>query len=296
MVQWNFSHRFGASNNRIMGEDAKMSGLNFTGRTAIVTGAASGIGRAVALRFAQFGARVFLLDKNSELLTQSVREIQDLVEDAEVEGLCVDLTDGLAVDALLAGIKEKSGQFHHLVNSAVNFVAAGVDATESDWEAAFAVNVTAASLLTAKFSRDVGGDGTVVNISSISAHAAQPNRWTYNASKAAILALTRGQALDLAVQGIRVNSVSPGWIWTPEVEKAAGGDRLKWEPIWGQYHILQRLGEPREIADAVLFLSSPMSSFVTGSELLVDGGYSALGPEGLGETAKFAARVGKEEV
>ena len=270
-----------------------MSGINFTGRTAIVTGSASGIGRAVALRFAQFGARVYLLDKNSELLSESVHEIQEAVENADVQGICVDLTDGLAVDGVLSGIREKSGHLHHLVNSAVNFVAAGVDATESDWEATFGVNVIASSLITAKFSRDVGCDSTVVNISSISAHAAQPNRWTYNASKAAILALTRGQALDLAAQGIRVNSVSPGWIWTPEVEKAAEGDRSKWEPIWGKYHILRRLGEPREIADAVLFLSSPMSSFITGTELLVDGGYTALGPEGLGETAKFAARVGR---
>jgi len=270
-----------------------MSDLNFVGRTAIITGSASGIGRAVALRFAQAGARVYLLDKNSELLAQSVQEIEKEVENPDVEGVCIDLTVGLEVDRVLREIREKSGHVHHLVNSAVNFVAAGVDATESDWEASFGVNVIAASLLTSKFSRDVGRAGTVVNISSISAHAAQPNRWTYNATKAAILALTRGQALDLAPQGIRVNSVSPGWIWTPEVEKAADGDRSKWEPVWGQYHILQRLGEPREIADAVLFLSSPMSSFITGTELLVDGGYMALGPEGLGETAKFAARVGR---
>jgi NAD(P)-dependent dehydrogenase (short-subunit alcohol dehydrogenase family) len=128
----------------------------------------------------------------------------------------------------------------------------------------------------------------VVNIASISAHVAQPNRWTYNACKGAIVSLTRCQALDLAPYGIRVNAISPGWIWTPEVAKAAGGEREKWEPVWGRFHMLRRLGEPREVARAVLFLCSPDASFITGVELPVDGGYLGLGSEGLGDTASFA--------
>ena len=101
--------------------------------------------------------------------------------------------------------------------------------------------------------------------------------------------MTRGQALDLARDGIRVNTVSPGWIWTAEVEKAAaGGGREQWEPIWGKFHMLERLGEPSEVAEVVVFLSSDRASFVTGAEIFVDGGYSAMGPEGLGEAAQFA--------
>lgn len=264
--------------------------FDFRGRVTIVTGGASGIGRACAEGFSAHGAKVFVLDRNADLLAQSVASVREKHPHADITSIPLDITDDDAVDDSISRIAAECGEIHHLVNSAVNFVAAGVDSSREDWDAAFGVNVTSASLLSAKFSRHAGPDATIVNISSISAHAAQPDRWTYNATKAAILALTRGQALDLAPQGIRVNAVSPGWVWTPEVEKAAGGEREKWEPIWGRFHILRRLGNPEEIANPVLFLSSPLSSFITGAELLVDGGYRALGPEGLGDTAKFAAR------
>ena len=94
-------------------------------------------------------------------------------------------------------------------------------------------------------------------------------------------------ALDLAPYGIRVNSVSPGWIWTREVDKAAQGDRATWEPVWGQYHMLERCGDPVECAGPVLFLFSDDASFINGTDLSVDGGYLGLGPEGLGKTSKF---------
>ena len=132
------------------------------------------------------------------------------------------------------------------------------------------------------------GGGAIVNVSSISARIAQPDRWTYNSAKGAVQNLTRCMALDLAPYGIRVNSVSPGWIWTREVEKAAGGNRAKWEPVWGDFHILRRLGETVEVAAAILFLLSPDASFITGADLPVDGGYQALGSEGLGNASQFA--------
>jgi NAD(P)-dependent dehydrogenase (short-subunit alcohol dehydrogenase family) len=110
-------------------------------------------------------------------------------------------------------------------------------------------------------------------------------------SKGAVNQLTKCAALDLAPLKIRVNSVSPGWIWTREVDRAAqldGGGRIKWEPIWGQYHMLERCGESVEVARPVLFLLSDESSFITGTDLPVDGGYQSMGPEGLGKTAVVA--------
>jgi NAD(P)-dependent dehydrogenase (short-subunit alcohol dehydrogenase family) len=131
------------------------------------------------------------------------------------------------------------------------------------------------------------GGGSIVNMSSISAHIAQINRWTYNAAKGAVNQLTKCTALDYAKFGIRVNSVSPAWIWTREVQKAAdlaGGGKEKWAPVWGEYHMLERCAEPVEVAGPVLFLLSDDASFITGTDLPIDGGYLAMGPEGIGKT------------
>ena len=264
----------------------------FEGRIAVVTGAASGLGAATAEAFARQGATVVLVD----LAKAAVEERQSALEalGATASAEAIDITDADAVTGMLSRIAHERGGIHHVVNCAASFIAAGAAATKYEWSRSLDVNVVASSMLTAAASEWMPRGSTVVNISSISAHAAQPDRWTYNATKAAILALTRGQALDLAKKGIRVNAVSPGWIWTAEVEKAAGeGGREKWEPVWGRYHMLERLGEPSEVADAVLYLSGPRSSFITGSELMVDGGYSAMGPEGLGDTAQFAGSDAK---
>jgi len=260
----------------------------FDEHVTVVAGGASGIGAACASAFALEGARVAILDIDGPGATATAMSIRESAGPEKVEAFTVDVRDDNAVNDAVASIAARWGGIDHLVNSAVNFVAKGLTATREQWEAALDVNVIGSALLTARAARDMRPGATVVNISSISAHSAQPERWTYNATKAAILALTRGQALDLSPAGIRVNAVSPGWIWTPEVEKAAGGDRSRWEEVWGQYHILRRLGEATEVADAVLFLSSSKASFITGTELFVDGGYNALGPEGLGDTSKFA--------
>lgn len=265
-----------------------MSDRDFEGKVAMVTGAASGIGAACATAFAARGARVALVDLDADKLEGQRAAIASTAGDSNVVAFTLDLTDDSAVEKAVAALVTLWGGVDNLVNCAASFVNGGRDATRQEWERSLGVNVIASSMLTGRVSRFMPRGSAVVNIASISAHAAQPERWTYNATKAAILAMTRGQALDLARDGIRVNSVSPGWIWTPEVEKAAGGDRAKWEPVWGRFHMLERLGEPFEVAEAVLFLSSHRASFVTGAELLVDGGYSAMGPEGLGDDAQFA--------
>lgn len=260
----------------------------FAGHVAVVTGSGSGIGAATALAFAREGARVYLFDINAERVRAVASEICSSHGPRSAVPIAVDVIDDAAVSVAIAGIQDEDGVIHHVVNCAVDFVAAGISATREQWNHAFGVNVIGQALLTAKAAALMPPGSTIVNISSISAHAAQPNRWTYNACKAAILALTRGEALDLRHKGIRANAISPGWIWTPEVAKAAEWDRAKWEPVWGGFHILERLGEPSEVADAVLYLSSTRSSFITGTELFVDGGYHAIGPERLGESAGFA--------
>jgi NAD(P)-dependent dehydrogenase (short-subunit alcohol dehydrogenase family) len=262
--------------------------MDWAGRVAIVTGSASGIGQATAREFAASGAAAAIFDINEEGGRQTAEALR--TEGWQAAFHRVDVSDAQACRAAVEAVVAQWGRVDFLVNSAVSFIGKGIDVTTADWERSLGVNVRGgANMVQACLEPMRATRGAaVVNIASVSAHVAQPSRWTYNACKGAIVNLTRCQAMDLAPLGIRVNCVSPGWIWTPEVAKAAQGDRAKWEPVWGRYHLLRRLGEPREVARAVLFLCSEDASFITGTELLVDGGYMAMGSEGLGETSSFA--------
>ena len=262
-----------------------MDPLEFAGRSAVVIGGASGIGAATVLRLAELGASVAIFDID----TAAAASVADQLP---TKALCtihdVDVSDEGALRTAVATVVEATGKLDFLVNSAASFISAGSGATRDEWDRVLEVNVRGCATSVSVVSQHMPPGSAIVNVGSISAHIAQPRRWTYNATKAAIVEMTKCQALDLAPLGIRVNVVSPGWIWTPEVAKAAEGGRDRWEPVWGKYHILRRLGEPREVASAITFLLSPSASFITATELLVDGGYLALSAEGMGDDSRFA--------
>jgi NAD(P)-dependent dehydrogenase (short-subunit alcohol dehydrogenase family) len=258
----------------------------FEGKTAIVTGGASGIGKACVERICMEGGSVLFSGisdagkKTDQEFSERGFDIDFIQGDMSEEKFCRRIVD-TAID--------KWGHIDCLVNNAFSFIAKGMDAEREDWDRIFNVGpvgyATMVQLCAPHMKKR--GKGSVVNMSSISAHIAQPNRWTYNAAKGAVVQLTRCMAMDLAPD-IRVNTLSPGWIWTREVDKAANFDREKWGPIWGKFHLLRRLGEVEEVAAATAFLLSDDASFVTGTDLFVDGGYLAMGSEGLGEASSFA--------
>lgn len=259
----------------------------FQGKVALVTGGTNGIGYAIALELLREGAQVVVSG-----LPADGAEGEHAFAAAGFTPFVVtgDLASEAFCDELVAAALARHGRLDYLVNNAFSFIAKGLDATREDFLRSLSVGPIAFARLiqlVAEPMKRVGG-GAIVNVSSISAKIAQPNRWTYNAAKGAVTQLTRCAALDLAPHKIRVNSVSPGWIWTREVDKAAGGDRATYDPIWGQFHMLRRMGLPIEIAGPVLFLLSDDASFITGSDLPVDGGYNGLGPEGLGQNTKIA--------
>ena len=262
----------------------------FKGKVALVTGGASGIGRATARELSREGAAVLILDRSEN--GQTVAD-EFVAAGYDAQFLQGDVADPATGQRAVAAAVAKWGQLNYLVNNAFSFVAKGLDATPEDWDISLRVGpIGYANLAQAAVPamRRAGG-GAIVNVSSISAFIAQPNRWTYNAAKGAVDNLTKCMAFDLAPFHIRVNSISPGWIWTQEVFKAAaidGGGREKWDPIWGEYHMLRRCGEPVECAAAALFLLSDDASFVTAADLAVDGGYMGMGPEGLGKTTVLA--------
>lgn len=245
----------------------------FAGTVAVISGGASGIGQATAEAFVACGAHVVILDRDAARL-QSV--VPALGTATPVLG---DVSRPEDCQAAAGAAAALGRPVRWLVNCAASFLAKGEDATAADWDLSLGVNVKGTALLASAvvpLIRAAGG-GAIVNLASISGYIAQPNRWTYNATKGAILALTRCQALDLARDNIRVNSISPGTIWTPELDRMTNGNRAAWEPIFGPHHMLNRVGEPSEVASAVLFLCSPAASFITSADLVVDGGYIHMG-------------------
>jgi NAD(P)-dependent dehydrogenase (short-subunit alcohol dehydrogenase family) len=166
---------------------------------------------------------------------------------------------------------------------AASYVDAGMDTSRDDWLTSLNVNVVGAARMVREahpYMKQRGG-GAVVNFGSVGGKRGRQGRWAYPTSKAALIHLTRCQAADLAADNIRANSLSPAWTWSRPLREAAGEDRELAERFAADLHILRRFAEPREVAEAVVFLCSEHATFITGSDLACDGGNSALGPEGL---------------
>jgi NAD(P)-dependent dehydrogenase (short-subunit alcohol dehydrogenase family) len=262
----------------------------FSDKVAIVTGGSTGIGFAIARELCREGACVAFTGR-SDMGFASEKTLKKAGYNAMfIQG---DMSDEHFCKKTVQETLDKWNKVNYLVNNAFSFIAKAMDAQAEDWQRSYFAGPVAYARMIQNVvdpMRNQGG-GAVVNIASVSAHIAQVSRWTYNAAKGAVKQLTRCQALDLASENITVNSVSPAWIWTRELEKAAqldGGGREKWEPIWGQFHMLERCAEPIECAGPALFLLSDDASFITGTDLLIDGGYLAMGPEGLGKQSSFA--------
>ena len=256
----------------------------FANKTAVVTGGSAGIGKATTEEFLKEGASVVYTGISERGLEPQKNWTK---AGYNVKFLRGDMGDSAFCRRTVTETIELFGKVDYLVNNAADFTAKGLNATREDWERILAVNIIGYSTMVQSVTESMkkADGGAIVNLSSISGYIAQPNRWTYNTTKAGILEMTRCQAMDLAQYNIRVNSVSPGWIWTPIALEEAGGDKEKWDPIWGKFHLMRRCGEVTEVARAILFLCSDDASFITGTDLAVDGGYLAMGSEGLGETS-----------
>lgn len=247
------------------------------GKVAVITGAAAGIGAATAELFAEEGARVALLDTDPE--GESVaRRIRDRGGDALF--ISADISRDDDVRHAVEAAEQRYGRVDILVNNAALFLFRGVEATPDEWRRILDVNVIGTALCAryaAEIMKRLGG-GVIVNLGSISSFVAQPHFMTYNATKAAIVNMTRCMALDLASSNIRVNCVCPGTIRTAATDRHMAHVGINEEQFIAEnapLHLLNRIGQPREVAYAILFLASDEASFITATSLMVDGGYLA---------------------
>ncbi len=252
-----------------------MDGLE--GRTAIVTGGATIIGQGVVRAFAEAGCNVVVADIDPKGGSQVAQEFGE-----EVRFVVTDVRKDESCARCVTEAIEAYASIDFLINVACVYIDEGFDSTRQDWLESYNVNVVGGVIMlkaVRPYMQRAGG-GAVVNFGSISAKVAQTGRWLYPATKAAIVQLTRSEAMDLAGDGIRVNSVSPGWTWSKVMDQLSGGDRAHTDAVGGDFHLVRRVGNPEEVAQTALFLCSREASFITGADIAVDGGYSAMGPEG----------------
>lgn len=246
-------------------------------KVAVVTGAASGIGEATAELFAAEGARVVLVDvePTGEAVAQRIR-----AHGGAALFVAADISVEADVQRAMQLAADTFGRLDILINNAAVFVLKGLEASTDEWRRSLDVNVVGTALCS-RYAAAImhrGGGGAIVNLASISSFIGQPHFLTYSATKAALLNMTRCMAVDLAPQNIRVNCVCPATIRTAATDRHMvhmGMSEAEFLAEQAPLHLLGRVGTPREVANAILFLASDEASFITATPLLVDGGYLA---------------------
>lgn len=250
--------------------------MRLANKTAIVTGASSGIGWATASAFLHHGAKVSLLDVNEVHALELLKTIPGT--DCNAYVIKADVSDAQSVNAAVAAAESCFGDTHILFNCAAALTppATVEHLAIEDWNRAFQVNVTGAFLMSkAVIPRmRAGGGGSIIHVASQLGTVAMPGYSAYCSTKGALLQLTRTMAIDHASDKIRVNSLSPGATLTERLRTRFGSDEAANGALADGYP-LGRLGQPEEIANGAVFLASDESSFVTGTDLVIDGGYLA---------------------
>ncbi|WP_283154166.1 SDR family NAD(P)-dependent oxidoreductase [Guptibacillus hwajinpoensis] len=250
----------------------------FSGRTVVITGGGSGIGAMTAKRIASEGGTVILVGRTEAKLLQTANELKEL--EGKVLTFVADVTKQEQIDHLTTFVKESTETLHVLINNAGGSQGSPIlEMTEENWDHAQNVNLKSVFLVskalgklmleTAKKEEEMV-DFSIVNVASLSGHKAGAQIPHYSAAKAAVINFTRALAVELSPY-IRVNSVSPGFVETPLTEDGLKNERF--EASIKRNTALNRVGQAEEIANVISFAASPEASYMTGSDLLVDGGW-----------------------
>jgi NAD(P)-dependent dehydrogenase (short-subunit alcohol dehydrogenase family) len=259
------------------GWPAPFTASEFAGRTALVTGAAQGIGAAIAGRLAELGAAVAVSDLNEDGAVEKAQELE--ASGARAIGLRLDVRSTDEIEDAVSRATQRLGPIDVLVNNAGLFVLTeSSEVPDAEWELQLNVMLSGPFKVTRRVGRDMlsRGSGSVVNICSIGGFGGHPQRTAYNAAKGGIKVMTEVLATEWAPRGIRVNAVAPAVTRTEILTNVirSGGGAIKVEE-YEQRTPLGRIAETHEIADAVTFLASPRAAYITGETLVADGGWLA---------------------
>jgi NAD(P)-dependent dehydrogenase (short-subunit alcohol dehydrogenase family) len=241
------------------------------GKVAVVTGGGRGLGLAMARGLAQAGAKVAIAGRSAATLDAAAAAMS--ADGHQVLAVPTDVAQPAAVEAMFDAAIEWAGRVDVAVNNAgIGHRAPIVDETVADWEQDLRVMLTAPFLVIQQAARRMAAGGALVNIASIDARAADGTFASYNAAKAGLISLTKSAAVELAALGLRVNSVSPGYALTDMVADELGPDMLARMTKQFDRVPMKRMVTVEEVANAVVFLASPLASGITGTDLVVDGG------------------------
>lgn len=240
---------------------------------AVITGAGSGIGKEVAIQLALEGSKVCLVGRTIQKLEAVTREINESFGENTASYFQTDVTNEKEIEKLAGHLKDNYGHITVLVNNAgMSSGSSIVKLDQSDWENVQTTNVTSVFLMSKHMASLMEGENkAIVNIASLSGHKAGAKIPHYSTAKAAVIHFTKALAAELAPKGIRVNSVSPGFVETPMT--AGNLENEQFQKAIQRHTALNRIGQPHEIAKVVAFVASSDASYMTGTDLLVDGGW-----------------------
>ena len=251
-----------------------MSDKKLSGKTALITGASKGLGKAMALALGAAGARLALVSRNRDQLQAVAKETHDLGAEAEV--FTADVTDEAQVRRIETEVTNRFGKVPILINNAgINIRKPAPEFTLADWRAVLDTNLTSVFMMCRAFVPQMKGQGygRILNLTSIMSHVALPQRSAYCASKAGLMGFTRALALELASEQITVNGISPGPFATemniPILQNPEANTQFISRIPLGRW------GEVREIGQLAVYLCSEDAGFITGTDILIDGGWTA---------------------
>ena len=253
--------------------------LNLKGKTAVVTGAASGIGFECAKGYAENGADIYMIDYNEAENEKKAAEVRSLYPDVKVFTVTADMTKEEDIEKICNEIKKGTGKVDILLNNAgTGANVRSIDETAEGWNKVISLNLNSCFFFSQKIAKEFmipQKCGKIVNMSSLSAYIGVPNAVAYSSSKGALLQMTKSLAGEWARFGIQVNCICPGFVETPLIKENMENER--WMAYMNMRIPQKRLAKPEDVVGSVLFMSSNLADYVTGTSIVVDGGYSCSG-------------------